>query len=54
MSWPKGQLVFVYGGNKKETSNLFPVIRPYSVTKLISNDNTNINIKTCQDIFAVW
>ena len=23
MSWPKGQLVFMYGGNKKETSNLF-------------------------------
>ena len=23
MSWPKGQLVFMYGGNKKETSTPF-------------------------------
>lgn len=48
MSWPKGQLVFVYGGNKKETSNPFEL--ELCGNKPISYIYTNRKRRISQDI----
>lgn len=48
MSWPKGQLVFMYGGNKKETSTPFEL--ELCGNKPISYIYTNRKRRISQDI----